>query len=86
MRALDEHRSHRRRVGLQLGKFTGIFGRQRFGNGREQLRHLHDRPLEAAEGAGQFRGILGLVSLETEPGAGWQPAAAIEPTLPPTRK
>ncbi len=57
--------AHGRGLALQLAKLRGVFRRQRLGDGGEQLRHLHDRPLEAAERRGQRRGIL--VPLRIEP-------------------
>ena len=53
---LDERRPHRRRLALQLRQLLRVFLRQRLGNGREQLRHLHDRALEPAERRRQLRG------------------------------
>ncbi len=46
---LDEGPAHGRRFALQLHQLAGIGRRQRVGNGGEQLRHLHDRPFQAAE-------------------------------------
>ena len=46
-----------RRVGLELGQLLGVFGRQSVGNGGQDLRHLHQRPFEAAEGELQDLGI-----------------------------
>ena len=46
---LDEGPAHRRRVGLKRTQFFDIFIRQAVGNGGEQLRHLHQRPLKPAE-------------------------------------
>ena len=43
--ALDEGPAHRRRFALQLLQFGGVFRRQQIGNGRHQLRDLHQRAL-----------------------------------------
>ena len=64
--ALDERPAHGRRLALQLGKFCRVFLRQGFGNGRQQLGDLHDRPLQPAQGGCQFGRALGLVVLEAE--------------------
>ena len=56
---LDEGPAHRRRLALQLDQFVGVFRRQRVGNGGEQLRHLHDRALEAAERRRERQRIAG---------------------------
>ena len=64
--ALDEGPAHRRRLALQLGQFVDVFGRQRLGDGGEQLRHLHDRAFEAAERRRQLRGVPGAVEIEAE--------------------
>ncbi len=61
--------AHGRGLALQLTELGDIFRRQRLGDGGEQLRHLHDRPLQAAERGGQRRGIL--------------VAGGIEPKQPP---
>ena len=47
-----ERPAHRRRLALKLTKLGGIFGRQRLGNGGEELRHLHDRAFEPAKRRG----------------------------------
>src|SRR3546814_4466471 len=54
--ALHEGPAHRRRVGLELAQFLGVLARQGIGNGGEDLRRLHQRPLEAAERRLQLRG------------------------------
>ena len=59
--ALHESPAHRRRLALQLHQFAGIFGRHRVRNGGEQLRHLHDRTLQAAERRGERQRITGAV-------------------------
>ena len=63
---LDEGPAHRRGLALQLGELLGIFGRQHVGNGGEELRHLHQRALEAAERGGERRGIAGRGALRAE--------------------
>ena len=45
----DEGRAHGRRIGLELLQFGGVFGRQQIRHGGQQLRHLHDRALQAAQ-------------------------------------
>src|SRR3546814_15847437 len=55
--ALHEGPAHRRRVGLELAQFLGVLARQGIGNGGEDLRRLHQRPLEAAERRLQVRGM-----------------------------
>ena len=64
--ALDEGPAHRRRLALQLGQFGGVFRRQGIGDGGEQLRHLHDRTLQAAERGGEPDGIGGAVALRAD--------------------
>ncbi len=59
--ALDESPSHRRCFALQLLQLGGVFGRQKIGNGRHQLRDLHQRPFEPAERAGQRARVTGAV-------------------------
>ncbi|WP_255542701.1 hypothetical protein [Azospirillum sp. INR13] len=54
---LDEGPAHRRRVGLKLRQFLGVFLRQGVGDGGQDLRHLHQRPLQPAECGPQFRGV-----------------------------
>ena len=49
--ALDEGPAHRRRFALQLLQFGGVFRRQQIGNGRHQLRDLHQRPLSRPSAA-----------------------------------
>ncbi len=63
---LDEGPAHRRRLALQLDQFVGVFRRQRIGNGGKQLRHLHDRPFEAAERGGKRQRIGGAAAGHTE--------------------
>ena len=64
--ALDEGPAHRRRFALQLLQFGGIFGRQQIGNGRHQLRDLHQRAFEPAERAGKRARLAGAVGLAAE--------------------
>ena len=61
-----EGRPHRRGLRLQLGELLGVFGRQSLGDGGHQLRHLHDRPLQAAERRRQRRRVLGVVAVDAE--------------------
>src|SRR5215813_570262 len=63
--ALDEGPAHRRRLTLQLGKLSGVFGRQRVRDGGQELRDLHDRPFEAAERHSQLCRIT--VAVEVKP-------------------
>ena len=62
--------AHGRGLALELAKLGGIFGRERLGDGGEQLRHLHDRAFKPAERRGQRSGILVALGIEPE-----QPAA-----------
>jgi hypothetical protein len=55
--ALDESPPHGRRLALQLDQLVGVFGRQRIGNGGEQLRHLHDRTFQAAQRGGELERV-----------------------------
>ena len=64
--AADEVPAHRRRVGLQLREFGGVFRRQCVGHSGEELRHLHQRPLQAAEDGAQVLGVAGAVGLDAE--------------------
>ena len=64
--ALDESPAHRRRLALQLGQLRGVFRRQRVGDGGEQLRHLHDRALQAAERGGEPDGVGGAILRHAE--------------------
>src|SRR5690349_3948015 len=47
--ALDEWPAHRRRIGLKLHQLVDVFLGERVGDRREELRHLHQRPLDAAQ-------------------------------------
>ena len=64
--ALGEGRAHRRGGRLQLRQLAGVFGRQRLGDGGQQLRHLHQRALEAAERGCQIDGATRAVVLDAE--------------------
>ena len=66
MRRLDEGPAHRRRVGLQLLQLERIFRRQHVGDGRGELRDLHQRALEAAEHAGKLGRLRAAVGLAAE--------------------
>ncbi len=61
-----EGRAHRRGLRLQLGQLLRVLGGQRLGDGGQELRHLHDRPLEAAQRRRQRRRIRGVVAVEAE--------------------
>ena len=63
---LDEGPAHRRRLALQLHQLGGIFGGQRIRNGGHELRHLHDRPFEAAKRSGKFHRAPAAVEIEAE--------------------
>ena len=64
--AAHEGPAHRRRVRLQLREFGRIFRRHEIGHRREDLPNLHQRPLEAAERAGEIRRVLLLVERGAE--------------------
>ena len=64
--AAHERPAHRRRVGLQLGELGGVFLGQRLRDRRQQLRDLHQRPLEAAERRPQLLGMRGAVDVDAE--------------------
>ena len=61
-----KRRPHSRGVGLQLGEFRGELRRQQVGHGGENLRHLHQRTLELAEGLLQRASVarLGVATAE----------------------
>ncbi len=81
---LDEGPAHRRGFALELLQFLDIFGRQQVGDGRHQLRDLHDRPLQAAKRCRELGRILAPV--DTEPNSRLAAnLAATDPTLLPTR-
>ena len=63
--ALDESPPHRRGLALQLGEFSGVFGRQRVRDGGQELRDLHDRAFEATERNRELRGVA--IAIEVEP-------------------
>ena len=58
--------SHRGCIRLQLFKLRDVFVRQGIRDGRHQLRHLHQRAFEPAEGRCQLTRMLLLVEIETE--------------------
>ena len=58
--------AHRRGVGLQVREFRGVLGGQRVGNGGQELRHLHQRALQAAQDGAQILGVRGAVGLDAE--------------------
>ena len=60
-----ERPAHRRGLALKLTELGGIFGGERLGDGGEELRHFHDRALEAAKGRGKRGGIP--LALRVEP-------------------
>ena len=64
--AAHERGAHRRGLRLQLGQLLRVFSGQRLGDGRQQLRHLHDGTLEAAERGCQRRRILAVVGVHAE--------------------
>ena len=49
----DEACAHRRRLRLQADQLVGVVGRQRVGDGGQELRDLHHRPLHRAERRGE---------------------------------
>ena len=58
--------AHRRGVGLELREFRGVFGGKRVGHGGQELRHLHQRTLQAAQDGAQVLGVRGAVGLDAE--------------------
>ena len=62
----DESPAHGRRLALQLDQLVGIFRRQRIRDGGEQLRHLHDRPFQAAERRRKFKRVGGAIQRHAE--------------------
>ena len=58
--------AHRRRIALQLRQFPCVFARQRLRHGRQELRHLHQRSLEAAQGGAQLGGVAFAVDPDAE--------------------
>src|SRR3989442_13246329 len=58
--------AHRRRVGLQLDQLADIFLRQRVGDRGEELRHLHQWPLDAAERGPEIGGMALAVDRKAE--------------------
>ena len=63
---LDEGPAHRWRVGLELRQLRRVLLGQQIGYGGENLRHLHQRPLEPAQRRREFGGVLGTIDRETE--------------------
>src|SRR5262244_794522 len=63
---LDEGPAHGRRLALQLGELSRVFGRQHIRDGGHELRHLHDRTFEAAECSREFHGIAPAVERDAE--------------------
>jgi hypothetical protein len=57
---------HRRCVGLKLREFGRVLIRQGVRNGREELRHLHQRALEPAEDCPEVLGMGRAVGLDAE--------------------
>ena len=51
---------------LQLHQLGGIFRRQRIRDGGHELRHLHDRALEAAERRREVGGVLAAIERQAE--------------------
>ena len=58
--------AHRRGVGLEVREFRGVLGGQRVGHGGQELRHLHQRALQAAQDGAQILGVRGAVGLDAE--------------------
>ena len=58
--------AHRRGVGLKVREFRGVFGGKRIGHGGQELRHLHQRALQAAQDGAQILGMRGAVGLDAE--------------------
>src|SRR5262245_7543419 len=63
---LDEGPAHGRRLALQLGELSRVFGGQHIGDGGHELRHLHDRAFEAAECSREFHGIAPAIERDAE--------------------
>ena len=64
--AAHEGPAHGRGVGLQLRQLARIFRRQRVGDGGDELRRLHQRPLEAAQRRPEVRRMLVAVEAPAE--------------------
>ena len=64
--ALDKRPAHRRRVRLQLHQLLDIFLGQCVGDRGEQLRHLHQWPLDATECRFQIGGVAAAVDGQPE--------------------
>ena len=58
--------AHRRSVGLQLRKFSSVFGGQRIRHRGQELRHLHQRTFQTAQNSAQVLGMCGTVGLDAE--------------------
>jgi len=58
--------THRRRLRLELGELARVLRRKRFGNGGQELRHLHERTLEPAQRRGELRGLRAVIALDAE--------------------
>ena len=65
--AAHEGGPHGRGLVLQLGELLGIFGRDRVRDGGQELRHLHQRALEAAERLRERRRVGGVAVAAEEP-------------------
>ena len=64
--AAGEEPAHCRCIGLKACQLFCIFGRQRVGNGGQDLRHLHDRPLETAKRLAKIGGMFRPVDLHAK--------------------
>ncbi len=64
--AAHEGPAHRRRVGLQLGEFSRVFGGQGIRHGGQELRHLHQWALQPAENGFQVLGVGGTIRAHSE--------------------
>ncbi len=58
--------AHRRGVGLEVREFRGVLGGERVGHGGQELRHLHQRALQAAQDGAQILGMRRAVGLDAE--------------------
>ena len=63
---LHESPAHRRRLALEFCELGRIFRRQRVRDGGHELRHLHDRALEAAKRGGKLDRVPAAVEREPE--------------------
>src|SRR4030042_692177 len=64
--APHEGPAHGRGLTLELPKLSGVFRRQRLGDGGKELRYFHDRALEPAKRGRKRGGILLALRLEPE--------------------